>query len=202
MALPTTDTELCNIALGHLGITTRIDDLATDDTKEATVCRANYELIRDEVLTDALWPEARKIATLGLVEEDPNDEWSFSYTYPSDCLHPRRILSGARTDSMDTVIPFQIGNDAGAILIYTDTEDAELEYTMRLTTVSLMSALFIQAFTYKFAGSIAPSFSTEQQSLGNRALQMYQVQIAKAAAKAENKPRYDSEADSEFIRGR
>ncbi len=85
--------QIVNLALSHIGHTIFVDSLATEQTSEAELANLLYEPTRDFVLEDFPWPEATKYITLGLVEEEPNDDWLFSYRYPSDCLFVRRVVT-------------------------------------------------------------------------------------------------------------
>src|SRR3990167_2163908 len=131
------EVEICNMALGHLGVGKEIANLETEKSTEASLCRRFYANTRDEALRDFPWPFATKLAALGLIEEDPNDEWGFSYRYPSDCLRLRRLLSGLRNDTRQSRAPYKIGKDDQGRLLFADLEDAEAEYTARITDPAL-----------------------------------------------------------------
>src|SRR5688572_11149621 len=105
------ETEIANLALSHLGVGKEIANLETERSQEAVACRRFYDTARDATLRDFSWPFATKIAVLGLIEADPNDEWDYSYRYPSDCLQLRRILSGVRNDTRDSRVPFKLAHD-------------------------------------------------------------------------------------------
>ena len=51
----TTETEICNIALGYLGAN-RITSLdIEEDSTEHLLCSENYEILRDAVLEEREW---------------------------------------------------------------------------------------------------------------------------------------------------
>jgi len=196
-------TEICNLALSHIGVGKEIANLETEKSEEAAACRRFYDTARDEVLRDFTWPFATVMATLGLIEEDPNDEWSYSYRYPSDCLMFRRILSGQRTDTRDTRVPYKIAQDSSGTLIFTDQENAECEYTIREDDPLRYPPDFVLAFSFLLASYIAPRLTGgDPFKLGQRALQLYALQISKAQANAKNEEQPDIEPDSEFTRAR
>src|SRR5438046_2758921 len=91
-------TEIANMAISLIGIAKEIANLDSENSAEAKACRRFFANVRDTVLGDFPWPFATKFATLSLVQTDPNDDWGFSYNYPSDALKIRRILSGIRND--------------------------------------------------------------------------------------------------------
>ena len=92
-----TKTEIFNMALGHLAIGKMVANFTAEQSQEARIGRIYYDIALGQVLKDVPWPFATKIAALGLLEEEPNTEWGYSYRYPSDCAHFRRILSGSRS---------------------------------------------------------------------------------------------------------
>lgn len=196
-------TEIANLALRHLAVSKPIADLDSERSKEANAIRAFYEETRDQVLRDFPWPFATTFVTLALVEEEPTSEWAFSYRMPSDKLRFRRILSGARQDTPDTRIPYRIGRDASGELIYTDAEEAEAEYTARITDVSAFAADFTAALAFLLAAQAGPSITGgDQFQLADRALNLYVRAITQARANALNEEAPDLPPDAEWIRGR
>lgn len=197
------DTEIANLAISHLGIGKRISDIETERSQEALACKVFFETSRKQLLRDFKWPFASKIVTLGLVEEDPNDEWAFSYRYPSDCLNFRRILSGIRMDNRQTRIPYKITQDTAGLLILSDLEEAQAEYTVNADDPSRYPPDFVMAFSFLLAFYIAPQIASGSNvSLGDRALKLYQYQISRAQASALNEEQVDEDPQSEFIRTR
>ena len=87
-------TEIGNLALSHIGIGKEVANIETEQSAEASALRRVYDTALRKTLRDFNWPFARVIADLGLIEEDPTDEWDFSYRVPSDCVSFRRIPSG------------------------------------------------------------------------------------------------------------
>lgn len=196
-------TEIANLALSHLGIGKEISNIETDQSKEAVACRRYYTIARDATLRDFNWPFATKIAALGLVEEDPNSEWDFSYQQPSDCLKPRRILSGIRNDPRDSRVPYRLAQSDAGNVIFTDKEDAELEYTLRVEDVTYYPPDFVLALSYRLAGLIAPRITGgDNFQIGERAKNEYKAEISSAARTSLNEEQVEQDPDSEFIRAR
>jgi len=190
------------MALGHLGIGKQIASL-TEKSAEAAACNRFYEQSRDEVLRDFPWPFATKILALGLIEEDPNDEWDFSYRYPSDCMNFRRILSGTRNDSRQTRVSYRLANDVSGRLIYTDEEDAVGEYTEHVTDTALFPPDFVSTVSMILAAYIAPGLTAgDPFKMGERAIKLYEYQRNKAQGNATNEEQNEEQPDSEFIRER
>lgn len=200
MASPT---EISNLALSHLGIDKEIANLDTENSVEARACRRFYELARNATLRDHAWPFASKISELGLVEEDPNDEWGYSYRYPSDCLNFRRILSGMRNDSAQSRVPYKIIQDSSGLLILTDQSNADCEYTIIATDTLRYPPDFVNALSLRLAAYAAPKITAGTNlKLGDRAMQMYVFEISVAKSNGVNEEQSDQVPESEFIRAR
>lgn len=198
--------SVSNMALRHLGVSTEINDFDTESSKEAQACRRFYDEVLDQVLRDFAWPFASVIEALALVEEDPNDEWEYSYRYPSGCLKVGRVLngSGERIETDENRAAYKIGRDSTGLLIFTDVEDAEVEYTMQETDTGRWPADFAQAFSLLLAAMIGPSVAGgDQFKLSDRALQLYDWRRRSAQANAGNEEVPDYAGDSSgFIRSR
>lgn len=199
-----TRTEIANMALAHLGSSKTIQDLDTENSKEAKACRTFYETVVDEVLRNRSWPFATQFADLALVEEDPTDEWSFSYRYPVTCLMVRRIPSGIRNDNRQSRVPYRIGSDDQGKLIYTDKPNASIEYThTRGREIALWSADMITAVSYTLAARVAPLLTGgDPFKIQDLVLALEQRAMNTAAANAFNEEQAEEIPDSEFIRAR
>lgn len=197
--MPVTDIQICNMALGHLGQTKFIATL-TERSLASELCALYYEPARDFTLEDLTWPFATKYLALGLVEEEPNDDWAYSYRYPDDCVFARRLVTTrGRTDPNPP--PFKAGSDETARLIYTNEEDAVLEYTKRITDTDLFPAVFAMAVSWYLASLLAPGIAKDKKQAGN-CLQIYMVMKSTASAQQLNEQQQSPEPESEAIRAR
>lgn len=190
------NTEICNLALLHLGVGKEIGNLETEKSSEATACRRAFTICRDNVLRDFNWPFATKFADLALVETDPTDEWGFSYTYPNDCVNFRRIVN----DDPENPIPYRIVEDANISLIYADEANPVGEYTRKVTEPARFSPDFVLALSFLVAAVIAPAITNgDPFKVGERAMRLYELKIDNAKANAANEEQPDQPPDSEFI---
>lgn len=191
------------MALSHLGVGKEIANLETERSQEAAACRRFYDVALEATLRDRAWPFATKIAALGLIEEDPNSEWGFSYRYPTDCLKIRRLLSGTRNDNRQSRMPYKLGQDSSGRLIWTDLEDAECEYTILADEPGLYPPDFTLALSFRLASYVAPRVTGgDPFKMGDRALQMYAAELGLASQSSFNEEQAEEEVQSEFIRGR
>lgn len=197
-------TSICNLALRHLGHSKAIANVETERSKEALACRTFYDQVLEEVFRDFAWPFALRTADLQLVEEDPNDEWSFSYRYPTSSAFFRRILSGQRIDTNESKVPYQIGKDDDGRLIYTDMEEAQGQWTDNtFDDPEQWPADFIQSVALLLAFYIAPSVTAgDEFKLGARAGSLYNWRVSKASANSKNEEEPDQQPDAAIIRAR
>lgn len=198
-------TEICNIAISHLGIGKEIANISTEQSDEANACRRFYDTARDAALRDFPWPFATKIVSLSLIETFSGGtyEWTYSYRYPSDCLDAKRIKSGQRNDTRQSRVPFKILKDSAARIIYTDEENAELEYTQRVEDPSFYPPDFIMAFSFRLAAYIAPRLTKgDPFQLRRQAMEMYDLEISRAKAGSTNEEQPDQLPNSELERAR
>lgn len=200
-----TETQVANLALSHLGIGKEIAALGTEKSQEAATLRRFYDEARDATLRDFPWPFATRFESLALVADPPTEteEWDFSYRYPTDCLMLRRIQTDVRIDTNQSRIVFKVGRDTQGLLIYTDEEDAKVEYTFRETDPGRYPADFLLAFSLRLAHYSAPRLTGgDPFRLGQRALQLYVQEISMAQASAANESVPDQLPDAEAIRAR
>lgn len=199
----TSKTGICNLAIGHLGILSELGNVDSDQSAEASACRRFYEATRDELLRKFQWSFATKIQALGLVEENPNTEWRYSYQYPSDCFLFRRILSGLRVDSRQSRVPYRLAHGAAGRVIFTDMAEAFGEWTLRITDSDRFPPDFTTAFSFLLASRIAPAISAgDPFGLGEKAFQQYRLAIGEAMAMGLLEEQVEEDPDSEFGRFR
>ena len=194
-----TDVQIINMALSHLGHTIFIDD-RNENSTEAEVSNLHYDQAIAYVLEDFAWGLAHRYHTLELVEEDPSEDWQFSYRYPVDTVKIRRLVTAlGRRDPAPP--PFVIGSDDAGRLIYTDQEDAVASTTAHITDTALFTAQFAEAVSWWLAGLMAPGLSKDPQVAGG-CFQMYAWLVQRAAAHDGNESQVPPEEDSEAIRAR
>lgn len=201
--MPTTDVNIINRALTHVGHTIYIDD-RSESTQEVAVSDVHYDAAVEYVLEDFAWGFARRYWTLELVEDftlvtTPHD-YRFSYRYPDGTAKVRRIVTTlGRREPIPP--PFLIGSDDTARLVYTDQEDAIVETTKLITDPSLFSAQFAEAVSWWLAGLMVPGLAKDPRSAAG-CFQMYALVVQRAAAGDGNESQAHSEEDSEAIRAR
>lgn len=201
----TSETEICNQALLHLGNTRTIQDLTTDRSTEAKACRVFYPQARDEVLRDFPWTFAKRVVALALIGTDPVEGWGYSYRLPSDYLAVRALPNTyTRVATPDTREPYVLASDATGGLLYTDLADATLEYTAQVTDVTQYPPDFVKALAFLLASYIAPSVTGgDPDNIGDNAELRYlrALDQAKVNVLNEDQPDVPPEAELVTVRG-
>lgn len=187
--------------LGHELVISNVD---TDTSQQAISIKNCFDAERDFVLRSLPWPWATAYAALGLVagttSTAANNDWQYSYRYPPDCLQARRLtVLGNRTTA--TRIPFAIGRDSTARLIFTDEPDAELEYTIAITAATEFDPIFASMLAWRIAATIAPAQSRTQLKAAD-AMRMFLGEWQVAASVALNERQADPPREADWIQDR
>lgn len=180
-----TQIQIMNDALFAIGVSKTITTLG-EATREAVTCENFYQKAIEETLRAHPWSFATKYARSvdnlvgymdlidGSVADPINEDWTFGYRYPIDCITARRIVPpGEKRKYNRAPIVFRVGrqwvgtdgvtplpSDDDTRLIFTDQPDATLEYTALVTCAENFSdPLFKAAVRWKLASKIAPSLS-------------------------------------------
>lgn len=198
-------TEICNNALIRLGVTKLIANVDTENSNNARAFRAIFDGERDFVLADFPWAFAKTYEALGLVDgsetEPTNYDWRYAYRMPADCATPRRLSTTRDGRQSATPPAWEPGQDSDGLLIFTDEEDAVLEYTALVTNVGRFDPIFRSALAWRLAKSLAAPLSRIKdivQVCNNQ----YEIEIDKARSRSLNARQSDPPLPSEFERAR
>lgn len=203
----TSETTICNMALGHCGDS---DGIASFDETSAAAraCRLFYEQARDEVIQELAPSFARRSAALGLVTDYTAGtafyEYGYSYRYPADALSVVRIQNGSTRLATGTNRPvWRVMSDDDGGLLFMDQADAIVEYTVRVTDTSRYTPDFVQVLALKLAAYIAPSLTGgDPTKLRERNLALYAQQLRIARWNDAQGQQADVQADSGLVTAR
>jgi hypothetical protein len=204
--MATSKTEACNLAISHLAISEAIDNVETERSASARVCRRFFPVALEKYQRDFGNTFSIVILPLALVADMRNTEgaeWAFSYRYPSDCSKALRIPSGFRNDNEESRIPYRIIKDATGKLILTDVENATLEYSQMVNDIIKFPSDEVLAFSFLLAFYIAPSLTAgDPFKLGNRAITAYGTHLGQAHANAIGEQQPENYPESPTITAR
>jgi hypothetical protein len=201
--MPLAKTDICNMALGHIGVSKRIGDVDTENSVEAKNCRLYYDHCVALLLEKREWNFAKRRTTLANLGSPP-DDWGFRYKYPNFCRLALRIVdTTTRTPLEKQKIPYEVRdyNDGYGKVILTDQDDAELEFNYDVNDTNLFSSTFAEAISQVLADKLASPLRVSSD-LKREARTMAQFWTAEAGALDSNERQDDQEPDSEFEQAR
>lgn len=190
--------DIFNLALGHLGVSKLVTDPEGDTSTQAKTCRLHYDLALDVTLKAHRWPFAQRVATLATLSGYESDVWTYAYRAPSDMLKPHTIN---RLASDPQGQRFEEGGDTSGGIIYTDAEDAILDYTALVTNTGLFPADFVEALALQLAIRAAQPLAADE-SLRQVARNGYKDAITEAMATAANSGVGQEPPECDFLAAR
>lgn len=113
--------------------------------------------------------------------------WLYAYPVPSDCIAVRRVgLLDGRNPSPTQ--PFDIKGDFDAteqtaLILVTDDDAADVEYTARVTNPAAFSASFASAVAWRLASDLAVSLKKDPE-LALKYFTAWEAALAKAVSSA------------------
>mgnify|MGYP000323067481 CR=1 FL=1 len=150
-------TDICNLALAHLGDEAAVSSIyPPDGSVQASHCARFYPLARDTLLghPSASWGFATKRAPLAVLDVDAAP-WDYAYALPGDLLRAVVLRDPGASDDYHPQ-PYVIGAGAdGQPVLLTRQPDAVLAYIVRVEDPTLFSALFTTTLSYLLASHLA-----------------------------------------------
>lgn len=147
----TSQVSISRLALSHIGAGT-ISSL-TEQTPQAVQCSLHFDEARKAALRSSKWGFATRYENLALLSETYG-KWQYAYAYPTDCLEARHIVQpveGGRPIKFEVAV----NRDLDQKIILTNQDQAQLEYTADVTNPVLFDPMFVEAFAYRLAASLA-----------------------------------------------
>lgn len=160
------DVAICNLALQKLGAS-RITSL-TEDSRNARSCNACYEFIRDAEMRRYPWNFSKTRTTLAPDATEPDFDYGYAFTLPSDCL---RLLPPSRN-----ALDWQV---EGGKILTNDGDTLEIIYLKRVTDPTLFDAAFVECFAAKLAWHICEEITQSNQKKAD-ILSEYKMLVAEA----------------------
>ncbi len=170
-------TEICNLAISWLGGNTimSVDD---DESLEARLCRANYDMSRRAVLEEREWTFAVKRGSLTPLAATPEFGYSSSFLVPPDLL--RSIGVYAPRDD-DRTQPPMLKHVIEGGMIYANLNEISIKYIYDLQNTKKFSSLFDQTLASHIARNICLAL-TENATQQDRMQNLYEDNLNRAAS--------------------
>jgi len=184
-------TEICNIALSHIGVDKEIANIDTEKSEEARACRRFFDITRKQFLRETHWNFASEFKPLALVTEDTDIGFAYAYRYPADCMDVRKIGYPGEYDidclydPIDAIVMpksnYKVGRDVHGKLIYTNIDSAFIYYTMDQEDTSVFSSNAIMAMSYRLASLIVSRLSGgDFFKMRQELMQLYIMELSNA----------------------
>lgn len=144
------------LALSALLLDREVSEVATDESNEIRVLNTHYQIALNSTLSDLDLDSTSTTKILEKKAQLEEGEFKCVYRYPTDCVFLRRIVSGCATDNRYSHIAKRTGMYNGQKCIFTNHENAELEYISNDILLSELSPMLGLAVAYKLAYLSAP----------------------------------------------
>jgi hypothetical protein len=145
------DISVCNIALSRVGVDA-ITAL-TDSSKQARLCKLNFQDCLDAVIEAADWVCARAQKSITADVTAPDHTWDYRYLLPTSpyCL---RLLTVKDTDGNN--VEYQL---FGRYIFTNEDEGLNVTYAKRISVFQEMSAELVQTVALRLARMLLPSLT-------------------------------------------
>ena len=148
------------VAIANIALTTylgkgRINSL-TENTTAAQQIEIHYDEVRKEVLSEWTWSFITKRARLAVLVDNDRDEWAYRYQMPINLLRVRWVNTPeiAKTAIWEREV-YDTPRDISGGYLYSDTEDATMEYTEDSDDPTIYPPKVTQAMAALLASRIA-----------------------------------------------
>lgn len=192
-------TDICNLALRHIGVRP-VNNVETDPDVAATEMKAIWDNAVQNVLRETEWNFAKKIKPLALLSDETVLGWRFLYTYPRDCAMLWKIESpvSAYVHEFEHKFELLLSPETNTPAIATNVEGAYGRYTAMVTETTRWDSSFVDCLAWRLALDACPRLSTDSQDYQNCA-RGYAMSLSNALTLNKVERRNDHEQFGFFI---
>lgn len=185
------DVDICNLALSHLGDEAEVSAIAPPDgSPQAAQCGRFYPMARDVLLEAHPWTFATKRVALAEVTNTLPDDWTYAYALPSTCLRPLAALYPGLPaqlfgESDDGSHPYIVETaEDGGLVLFTNLQTATLRYIDRVEDTAKFTPGFTAALSRLLASYLAGPIlkGREGRAEAQNQLKLFEFEYRKAAA--------------------
>lgn len=153
--MASSDVDICNLALSHLGDKAQVIDInPPDGTIQAAQCGRFYPIARNQLLEMHPWTFAMRRVALALPPTTPPSEWLYAYALPADCLKPRAVYASEGAQD-GRGFDYIVESSADGRVLYCNVEDAVLRYTQLVQDTTQFTSGFVTALARYLASMLA-----------------------------------------------
>jgi hypothetical protein len=201
--------DIWNIALLRIGENDQLVEEEQEERPASEACLKVYDNVLKRALEAYHWSFAKKQSSISQHATATREGWEYVYALPTDCITPLALLMddvriGLQT--RDEREPYEIvkGDTDGERYLLSDLDDDDfekLEYICFNQHVPDYSSEFISAVAWLLASELALAL-TKDLERHKVCLQMYQMDIATAAAQDKNRQQEDTEQSTPSVDAR
>ncbi len=176
MAQPSTsETALCNRALGAIGHNARLTDFDTDEGEAANICRACFWDAWLEELTVYSWNRATRRVAIPALADAPAFEFTKQYAAPADCLKVQSLYDATPSDRWRVEMYYPGSDPAQAATVIVCDIGAPLRtiYTADVRDFTRIGPHFRASFIMRLAAHIVGPI-TRSNAMTEKALEIYE----------------------------
>lgn len=180
------EVDVCNLALAHLADEAAVSSISPPDgSAQADHCKRFYPIARDALLEIFAWPFATTRVALSLTTGEPAGAWEYEYAMPADVARVLSInVDGVLDDTATQDYVIETNSDGSAVIL-TNTPDAIMRYTRRVTDTTKFSPLFVTTLSWLLASFLAGPITKSKQDAA-AAYQRFLTELAKSSVSAAN----------------
>ncbi len=162
--------SICNLALGWLGA--KLIASLDDESTEARLCKANWDLVRDAVFEAKAWTFATKRFVLAPDAVAPEWGWAKSFPLPASVVRVLRCDDASGDGRLSWA-------REGAAIVADEVEALYLVAIVRVEDPALWSPAFANAVATRLAAELAVPLS-ENRSLQADLWTLYRQKVGEA----------------------
>lgn len=207
--MATTDVDLANLALSHLGDDAVIAALDGSDTSaQAGHCARFLPIARSTLLELYPWKFATRRAQPALRADQASTAWAYVYQEPADLIRVLAVLPAGYTRDSDGVagaVEFDTESDSsGNGLILTNTPNATIRGIFNVTNAARFTPLFVEALGWLLASYVAGPLMKGDAgaTMAKECYQAFLGMYAKASGSSANQAHHRLQHKAPWIRGR
>jgi len=202
--MATTEVDIVNMALGHLGDAATVSAInPSDGSAQADLASRFYEQTRDWLLERFSWKFALRRSTLALLSIEIGG-WDYVYAEPNNVLRILSVLPTGYIKDTEGVDFETETQDDGTGVILTNATLATCRYIVKVTDVGRFSPGFVETLSWALAsmlaGPIVKGETGRAESI--RCLQASQIAFSMATGLSANQAKFTLEHIPESIRAR
>jgi hypothetical protein len=185
--------------LQHVGDRYDISDI-TEATPEAEQVNLLYDDTRDAMLRQHPWVFATKYTTPASLAGTVPGNWTYMYTYPTDCLKMLGIVNPLGDDQPK--IKFEVArNSTGTRIILSNEDTPQIFYTFRAEDTVDYDPEFVMAFSYVLGARMSMAL-TGDRAITDMLYQQATLVLNSAWGSDSNEGIEPSIPDADWIRAR